>query len=310
MNRLYSELLWLPRAPQDFQSRLRSLQTSTEPLGAELRALATHSLDLNQLTKLAKAVRKLKTAGKSLEPLIPFRLAVLSNSTVDLLAPALVASAARHGIDLEVILPAFDQVAQEALNPESTINIAKPDAVLFALDYRALPLKLSPGDAGAAAATIGGALGYLLSLRDGIKAGSNAVCIFQTFAPPVELLFGSLDRGLPGTQRSLIDGINRELTEAVAGSGDVLFDVAGLAETVGGAEWHNTRVWNIAKLPFSFELIPLYAEHVGRTVAAMRGKSKKVLVLDLDNTLWGGVIGDDRLEGIKIAQGDAVGEAT
>ena len=131
---------------------------------------------------------------------------------------------------------------------------------------------------------------------------------FASFRPllaPVEPLFGSLDRALPGTVRSLIDAINRELAEFVLGSGDVLLDVAGLAETVGLAEWHNTQLWNMAKFSFSDELIPLYADHVARTVAAIRGKSRKVLILDLDNTVWGGVIGDDGLEGIQIAQGDA-----
>ena len=125
----------------------------------------------------------------------------------------------------------------------------------------------------------------------------------------METLFGSLDRALPGTLRSLIDGINRELAEYVLGSGDVLLDVASLAEMVGVAGWHNTQLWNMAKLSFSDELIPLYADHVARTVAAIRGKSAKVLILDLDNTVWGGVIGDDGLEGIKVAQGDAQGEA-
>ncbi len=154
-----------------------------------------------------------------------------------------------------------------------------------------------------------GAIGYLQTLRNGIKTNSNAVCIFQTFAAPVETLFGSLDRALPGTLRSLVDSINRELAEYVLGSGDALLDVAGLAETVGLADWHNTQLWNMAKFSFSDELIPLYADHVARTVAAIRGKSRKVLILDLDNTVWGGVIGDDGLEGIKVAQGDATGEA-
>ena len=154
-----------------------------------------------------------------------------------------------------------------------------------------------------------GVIGYLQVLRNGIKTNSNAVCIFQTFAPPVETLFGSLDRALPGTLRSLVDSINRELAEYVLGSGDALLDVAGLAETVGLADWHNTQLWNMAKFSFSDELIPLYADHVARTVAAIRGKSRKVLILDLDNTVWGGVIGDDGLEGIKVAQGDATGEA-
>ena len=234
---------------------------------------------------------------------------MLSNSTIDLIVPALVASAARHGIALEVIQPSYDQVAQEALTPGSKVNSSKPDAVLLALDYRALPLKLSLADAEASSATVQGVIGYLQVLRNGIKTNSNAVCIFQTFAPPVETLFGSLDRALPGTLRSLVDNINRELAEYVLGSGDVLLDVAGLAETVGLADWHNTQLWNMAKFSFSDELIPLYADHVARTVTAIRGKSRKVLILDLDNTVWGGVIGDDGLEGIKVAQGDATGEA-
>jgi FkbH-like protein len=279
------------------------------PLGRELQALAQCGLNLNQLTKLAKAIARANTDGKSLDPLVPFRLAILSNSTVDLVVPALVASTARRGIALEVIQPSYDQVAQEALTPDSKVNSSRPDAVLFALDYRALPLKLSLGDSEASAATVEGVICYLRALRDGIKTNSNAVCIFQSFAPPVETLFGNLDRTLPGTIRSLIDGINRELAELVLHSDDVLLDVAGLAETVGLANWHDTQLWNMAKFSFSDKLIPLYADHVARVVAALRGKSGKVLVLDLDNTVWGGIVGDDGLEGIKIAQGDATGEA-
>jgi FkbH-like protein len=309
MNSLYSELQWLPRTPQDFSQRAKALGASAGPLGRELQLLASHALDLNQLTKLARIIEKARSEGKSLSPLVPFRLAVLSNSTIDMIVPALVASAARRGIALEVIQPAYDQVAQEALTPDSKVNSSKPDAVLLALDYRALPLKLSLGDAEASSATVQGVIGYLQALRDGIKANSNAVCIFQTFAPPVETLFGSFDRALPGTYRNLIDRINSELTEFVLGSGDVLLDTGALAETVGLANWHNTQLWNMAKFSFSDELIPLYADHVGRVVAAMRGKSGKVLILDLDNTVWGGVIGDDGLEGIRIAQGDAIGEA-
>jgi FkbH-like protein len=309
MDPLYSELRWLPRVAEGFSERLKDLGNQAGPLGRELQLLASQALDLNQLTKLAKAIGKARAEGKSLDPLAPFKLAILSNSTFDLIVPALVATAARHGIALEVIQPSYDQAAQEALTPDSRVNSSKPDAVLFALDYRALPLKLSLGDREASFATIQGVIGYLQTLGNGIKANSNAVCIFQTFAPPVETLFGSLDRALQGTMRNLIDGINRELAEYVIGSGDVLLDVAGIAETVGLADWHNTQLWNMAKFPFADELIPLYADHVARTVAAIRGKSGKVLILDLDNTVWGGVIGDDGLEGIHIAQGDARGEA-
>jgi FkbH-like protein len=309
MSSLYSELQWLPRAGPEFRKRLKELDYSSGRLGRELQWLASHGLDVNQLTKLANAISRARLQGTSLDPLVPFRLAVLSNSTIDLIVPALLASAARHGIALEVMQSSYDQVAQEALAPDSKVNSSKPDAVLLALDYRALPLKLTLGDEDAASATVRRVTDYFHMLRNGIRTHSGAVCIFQTFARPVETLFGSLDRALPGTLRSGIDKINQELGDSVLASGDVLLDVAGLAETVGLSDWHDAKLWNLAKLPFSDEFIPLYADHVTRTLAAIRGKSRKVLVLDLDNTVWGGVIGDDGLEGIKVAQGDATGEA-
>jgi FkbH-like protein len=309
MDPLYAELKWLQQPPNDFSQRLKIFSSAEAPAGLELRELANFGLNLDQLIKLAKAVAKIKSSGKTIDGLIPFRLALLSNSTIDLIVPALVASAIRHGISLEIIQPSYDQVAQEALTPDSRVNSAKPDAVLFMLDYHSLPIKVSPGDRTKSEATVQGVLGYLESLRGGIKANCNAICIFQTFALPVEPLFGNLDRALPGTLRSILGKINQELAESCLASGDILLDVAALAETVGLSGWQDTKMWNMAKFSFSPDLIPLYTDYVTRTIGAIRGKSRKALILDLDNTVWGGIIGDDGLEGIKIAQGDATGEA-
>ncbi len=309
MNAMYAELRWLPNTPEDFSARVKRLATAEGPIGREVQALASYALDLNQLTRLSKLIRGAATDSVNLAPLVNFRLGVLSNSTIDLTIPALIASAARHGLALDTIVPPYDQVAQQALTPDSQINTSHPDAVLFAIDYRALPLRTTSGDADAAAATVRGAMAFLETLRNAVRANTNAVCIFQTFAAPVETLFGSLDRALPGSLRNLLDTINRELAQMVYGSGDVLLDVASIAETIGLADWHSPELWNMGKIAFSCDLIPLYAEHVSRTIAALRGKSRKVLILDLDNTVWGGVIGDDGLEGIKVAQGDSCGEA-
>jgi FkbH-like protein len=309
MDQLYVQLQWLPQAPKAFSERLKAAGRDAVCPGTELQALASHALDLNQLTKLAKVIDTARSERKALDPLVPFRLAVLSNSTTDMILPALVGSGARHGLALEIIHTPYDQVAQEALTQHSTVNRSKPDAVLFAIDYRALPMQLTLADAERSSAAVKQIMSYLQALRAGIKDNSNAVCIFQTFAPPSETLFGSLDSSVPGTLKSLICEINRELSEIVPAAGDVLLDVAGLAEIVGLSNWHNPQLWNLAKLPFSGDLIPLYAEHAARTIAAIRGKSRKALILDLDNTVWGGVIGDDGLDGIQIAQGDARGEA-
>jgi len=299
---ILKDLSWLPRAPEDFRKQRRALSDKTGPVGQDLRFLATHRLSDSQLTQLAQTIVDLRSAGADLAPLVPFRLGLVGNGTLDLVAPLLVASAARHGIALEVVQTEYGQLMQEAMSPQSGINSAKCDAVLLALDYRALPGLGSP-------TSVNDALAFLGALREGFRQNSGAISIVQTFAPPAEALFGHIDRVLDASPRGALDRINTELARSAAASDDVLLDVAAIAELVGLANWHSPQQWNLAKLPFDAAYAPFYADHVARLVAAIKGKSRRVLILDLDNTVWGGVIGDDGLEGIRIAQGDAVGEA-
>jgi FkbH-like protein len=306
---LYRDLLWLPRSPADFNSRCRALMNSDVECGLQLKALASHALDENQLNQLAKVISAVKKSPAALKPLAPFRLGLLSNSTVDFMVPAAVATAARHGIALECISANYDQVIQEALSPTSVINRANANAILIAIDYRALALNAKLSSQEDSDAAVERALSYVDTVRNGLKAHSKAICIVQNFAAPPERLFGSLDRVVPGTLRNTIDRVNSRLAQTITGTGDLLLDVAGIAETVGLENWHSPPEWNLAKLPFSNSYLPLYSDHLARLIAAVRGKSRRVLVLDLDNTVWGGVIGDDGLEGIACAQGDATGEA-
>jgi FkbH-like protein len=308
---LFRTLSWLPEPPPDFSLRCRAVldETSESALGLRLQALASFALNENQLSHLARAISRAQKNHSSLSPLAPFRLGVLSNSTLEFIVPALIATAARYGIALECIKAEYDQAVQEALSPDSATNLAKPHAVLLALDYRALPLRSRYGDVAEAEDSVRHALNYIETLRTALTANGKTVCILQTVAPPPDRLFGSFDRALPGTTANIIHRINLRLAESIFGTQDILLDVAGLAETVGLADWHSPTEWNLAKLPFSNGLLPLYAEHVARVLSALRGKSRRVLVLDLDNTVWGGVIGDDGLEGIQCAQGDATGEA-
>ena len=306
---LYRKLAWLPKPPADFSSRCKDLAGNSGPLGKNIRFLATHALDELQLSRLGRAIKTARHADQSLAPLVPFRLGLIGNGTIELIAPVLVATAARHGFALECITGAYDQFLQDALLPGSTLNEARPDAVLLMIDHRGLSLQPSPGNERQATESVDAAIGLLDSIRAAISRNSGALCIVQTLAAPPEGLFGSFDRALTGTARNLIDRVNQRICQAVLQSTDMLLDVAGIAETIGLADWHSPALWNLAKLPFADAYVPLYADHVARIIGATRGKSRRCLVLDLDNTVWGGVIGDDGMEGIRIAQGDATGEA-
>jgi FkbH-like protein len=306
---LYAELQWLPRPPEDFAKRCRALREAAGEVGREVRALASFGLDENKLARLANAVEAVRGRADALRSLTPFRLGILSNATSHFMVPALTATAARYGIALECIEANYGQLMQEALDADSAVNRARPDAVLVALDYRGLALDVPMGDAGAVDSAVERALDELRVVRDALRRNSGASCIFQTLARPVEGSFGSLDLALPGTRRNVIDLFNRRLSAGLAGTEDLLLDVAGLAETVGLSGWHDPALWNIGKIPFANAYLPIYADLTCRLIAAMRGKSRRCLVLDLDNTLWGGVIGDDGLEGIVLGQGDPQGEA-
>ena len=122
-------------------------------------------------------------------------------------------------------------------------------------------------------------------------------------------MFGSYDPRVRETPRALIEETNRRLIGLAEESDSYLLDTASLAERVGTDHWFDPVVWHSYKLPFAARCIPLYADMVGRLLGAIRGKAKKCLVLDLDNTVWGGVVGDDGIEGIVVGTGSGAGEA-
>lgn len=304
MSYRHENLPWLLPAPADFRERCEALLAATgDGVGAQARQLATHNLDFNKLTKLSAAIGQIRARDGAVKGLQPFRLGILGNATTSLYVSTLPAAATRHGVDLALTVGEYDQVVQEALDPGSAVNAAAPDAVLLALEHHGLPFA---GDGSVSAAR---ALDQLRAIRHGIAAGCGAPVIFQTVACPPEPLFGGLDARSAGTWRRETDAFNAGLAELAAEAGDYILDIAGLAAQIGTQSWFDAVQWNLYKLPFAQHLAPVYAEHVGRLLGAIRGTMRKCLVLDLDNTLWGGVIGDDGIAKIKIGEGDGVGEA-
>lgn len=298
------ELPWLPSPGDDFRSRVRALRQAAEIDERDIRILATSALNLPQLELLAKAVPK-ATLPLGAEWL---KMAILSNATTDLLIPAIVASAPRHAIWIDAKGAPFGSFVNEALDPQSETHQRRNDVVVLALDYRAFGFTSCPGNAARAEELVDAAIQTVQQLAQAFQTANGALVVVQTLVPPAATLFGSLDCQLPGTLNWMVERFNQQL-RAARTAGTVLLDTAQLAASIGLDQWHDPIQWNIGKFPFSHDVVPLYADALCRTVMAAKGKAKKCLVLDLDNTLWGGVIGDDGMTGIVLGQGDAVGEA-
>jgi FkbH-like protein len=300
-----TNLPWLLAPPNDFRLQVRALAELKSESSFHARRLALHRLDVNQLHTFGRALPGIIARNE----IKTVKLGVLSNGTPDLILPAFVVSALRHGVWLESVATSFDQAAQQALDPASDINRARCDFVLLALDHRGLALLPVPGDPERARSLVDHALQHIDALRRGLRNSSGCSVILQTLPQLPMALFGSLERSVPGTTQWMIDQFNRDLRAAVAGSSDLLLDVAALAEVVGLTCWHDPVQWAVGKFPCAHDVVPLYADWLGRLLAAARGKARKCLVLDLDNTLWGGVIGDDGLGGIVLGNGSPAGEA-
>jgi len=299
------QMPWLPAAPADFKDRLKALAATPPGSGTELQQLATCQLNSSQLQAFGKTMRRLGAEGVGLDPLSPLRLAVLSSTTFDIVASALPAAGARHGLALDVVLAEYDQIVQTALNPKADVFAERPDAVLVHFDHRWLGLDRFAGTHGAVDDAIDRVAMVLRALRDGI----GAQLIVSNVPSPVGALFGSFDLAVAAAPRTQITAFNTKLRDIAAESGALVLDLASVAEQVGTAQWFDPVMWNLYKLPVAPQVAPLLADVIARVLGAMRGKARKCLVLDCDNTLWGGVIGDDGMEGIAIGSGNAEGES-
>ncbi len=300
-------LPWLPRPSDDFRAICGGLTAGQQRLGDTLRELAHYAHDGRTTEIFSRTIRRLALAGADLSGLQPVRIAVLSNATMDMAVAGIIAAGARHGFHVDVTLGGLSRYYQDAVDASSDVQRADPDIILIALDHRAFGFA---DEHVATPESVTTALALLDRIRRGSRRSGRTTVIVQTLAPQPLRLTGSADAILPGTAASAIAEFNRRLVEDIAGNGnDVLLDIAHLASTVGLSAWHDPTHWHSSKLPFSPDFLALYGEHVARTIAAVYGRSRKCLVLDLDDTLWGGAIGDDGLEGIVLGQGSGTGEA-
>ena len=303
-------LYWLPEC-KDFRARARSLLVAeVPPTWADLVAFANHDLDFVQTNTLDQILAKHYGAGAAPPSVKSLRVAILGSSTVTQLHAGLRVAALRRGLHVLTYEAEYGQYRQELLDVESPLHRFRPQVVLFALDAYHLTQGLRPGLDGPQAA---GALEQVLaSIRECwalAKEAFNCSVLQQTALPIWHDLMGSNEHRLPGSRAHFLDQLNLHLQAAADAGGAHLVAVDRRVRQDGLDAWHDVALWHRSKQEIKSSAVPCYGESVARVLGAQLGLSSKCLVLDLDNTIWGGVIGDDGLDGIVLGQGSALGEA-
>lgn len=242
-----------------------------------------------------------------LEGLPTIRLALLSDAATQLLVPLLRELFRRGGLAAEIYEAPFAAIELEAFNPSSDLYSFQPDVVVLLNSTQALRAEFFR--AGAGSGFVQDMQARLKAVWDAIRANTNALLIQSTYVMPYERLFGNYDLKHAGSLHDVVEEMNRQIVLAARERNNVLVnDVNGLASWVGRRTWFDERFWDLAKSFCATEHLPAVAKNITDISLAARGRAVKCIVLDLDNTLWGGVVGDDGVDGIQIsAHGD--GEA-
>ncbi len=278
---------------------------------AELVALANTRMDFIRTARLDRtAQRRFPAAPPPGLDSVPLRLAVLGSSTLAHLLPAIRVAALRRGLWLTTYACAYGQYFQELQDPESPLHAFAPNAILFAFDAHHLAKAADAAlDEAAAAGALHETGRHLQGCWRLAREAFGCQIIQQTALPVFQPLLGSNEQRLPGSPFAMIRAFNAAVRSLADAEGVDLLALDDRAARDGLCHWHDPVFWHQAKQEVSLAASPFYGDLVGRLVAAKRGRSAKCLVLDLDNTLWGGVIGDDGLDGIILGQGSAAGEA-
>ena len=232
------------------------------------------------------------------------RVAVLGSYTTTQLVGLLPLAAARSGVAVEVYEAGFAQYRREVLDPGSGLYAFAPDVVVFAVHAGELDLSALSQDPDS---DVERELSRWTSLWDTVRDRCGARVVQHNFALPPEEPLGHLSSRVPGSRSALARRVNERLGQA-AGADVMVVDCEQLASAVGKRAWFDARYWFRSKQAVSLACVPMLARHTAAVIAASLGQSKKCLVLDLDNTLWGGVLGEDGIGGVRLGQGE-VGEA-
>ncbi len=304
-----TELHWLPEMP-DWRARLRGLASEPDLAWDNAVALAGARINFVLTNALDETLRRLLSGPPERLPTKPVRLAVLGSSTLTHLLPAIRVAGLRRGIWIDTYENDYGQYWQELSDPGSALHDFRPTAVLLALDARELT-------AGVTAAMDAEAVERMMAeVTDRIRATWRLAretlrcpVLHQTALPLHLPLLGNNEHRLAGSRVAFLHRLNACVRTMAEAEGVDILAIDDRAATDGLRAWHDPGLWHRAKQEISHTAAPMYGDLVGRWVAAKQGRSFKCLVLDLDNTIWGGVIGDDGMDGIELGQGSPLGEA-
>lgn len=268
------------------------------------RSLIASSNKAADVMFCSSAFAGIADAIKKLPGVKALRTYVVRSVTVEPIIPFLTAEAVLSNYKIDVQVGGYGSYADELLNPQSTLAEFKPDLVLVLLDLEEiagrLPDLCADGIGARVEEEIEACAGQIAQLLRIFRSGSTAQILFQGLAVPDQTSLGDVgNANLAHSLPNAVLRLNQRLADICRSVSDcVFFDVDHLAARCGRARFRDPRMFLASRLPVSAEFFNAYSRGLVRAFSVMFRAPRKVLCTDLDNTLWGGVLGEEGAAGI------------
>lgn len=244
-----------------------------------------------------------KNAKKDMKNLKNYKIAILGNCSTQHLSTALKGYGYKEGYNLDIFDADYNQIDAQVMDDNSELYNHAPNSVLIYMSTEKLFenfCQLELQNRNNFAENI---LNQIETYWNTINSKLKTNIMQFNFVEIDDKIFGNYSNKVSNSFIYQIRKLNYLLMELVEKTKNAfLIDLSSIQNLYGRKELHDEKLYYIAKMPISTNLLPEVAKQVVDIIKALNGKIKKCVVLDLDNTLWGGVIGDDGLKSIQIGE--------
>ncbi len=278
---------------------------SVEHIGpVEARAILAGVAADPSIVNVTRAAQRLSRLQPALKR-VSLRVGCLSSFTFDPLSPALQLQALQAGLAIDPYIAPFGQFEQELIDPTSGLASFHPQVVILATRLQdvcpAIYDRFNALNESQARQLVEDWLGRLGSALRAFRARCPAHILIQNYDLPALPALGIADRTATPSQKAVVERANDALTSLAASLENAhVMDYDALVARHGRLNWTDPRVALYARIPIAADHYWHLAGFYVRHIRPLYGLSKKVLVMDADNTLWGGVVGDIGIEGIAL----------
>ena len=267
------------------------------------------TFDIPTFAQLKKAVKKYDTDSGCFKVQSSIRLALIGDSATQLLATAIRGCALLRGIEIQMFEADYNQVERQTLDTQSELYRFEPDFVVIFQSSQRLVEHHASLDESNRMKMAQQRMDFVKTVCQDTPLRDKKI-IYLNYTETDDAVFGNYANKVQSSLTWQLRKLNMMLMEFAAVQTNLMVcDLDAIQSKIGRDRMFAPNLFVSTDMVLSIDALPIVASRIVDIVCAVVGKVYKCLVLDLDNTLWGGVVGDDGTYGIQIGHGLGIGKA-